>query len=78
MQDDTFLSVYSLIAIIILFVFKSIDFPFIHWFIDSTVFTKNYSVNVFIIFISTLIFWSILDSVKVVFKITKAFELVKD
>jgi hypothetical protein len=78
LRDDTFLSVYSLITIIVLFVIKSIDFPYIHWFIESTVITKNFSVNVFIIFISTLIFWSIVDSVKVVFKITNAFELVKD
>ncbi len=78
LRENTFLSVYSLIAIIVLFVIKSIDFPYIHWFVDSSIITKIFSVNVFIIFISTLIFWSIVDSVKVVFRITNAFELVKD
>ena len=78
LKDNTFLSVYSLIIIILLFVFKSIDLPYIHWFIDSVTITKNFTLNLLIIFVSTLIFWSIVDSVKVVFNITNAFELVKD
>lgn len=78
LRDNTFLSIYGLVAIIVAFVFKYIDIPRINWFIDSTVFTKTFCINTLIIFISTLIFWSIIDSVKVVFKITNAFELVKD
>lgn len=78
LRDDTFLSIYSLIAIILLFVIKSIDIPNIHWFVDSKTITKGFTINILIIFISTLIFWSIVDSVKVVFKITNAFELTKD
>lgn len=78
LRDDTFLSVYGLISIILAFVLKYIDIPRVNWFIDSTVFTKTFCINTLIIFISTLIFWSIVDSVKVVFKITNAFELVKD
>jgi len=78
LREDTFLSVYGLISIIIAFVLKYIDIPRVKWFIDSTIFTKTFCVNTLIIFISTLIFWSIVDSVKVVFKITDAFELVKD
>lgn len=78
LREDTFLSIYGLIAIIISFVLKYIDIPRINWFIDSTIFTKTFCINTLIIFISTLIFWSIVDSVKVVFKITNAFELVKD
>lgn len=78
LSDDTFLSIYGLIAIILLFVTKTIDFPHIYWFVESKTITKGFTINVFIIFISTLIFWSIVDSVKVVFKITNAFELTKD
>lgn len=78
LRDDTFLSIYSLIAIILLFVIKSIDIPNVYWFVDSKTITKGFTINVLIIFISTLIFWSIVDSVKVVFKITNAFELTKD
>lgn len=78
LRDDTFLSVYGLISIIIAFVMKYIDIPSVKWFIDSAVFTKTFCINTLIIFISTLIFWSIVDSVKVVFKITNAFELVKE
>lgn len=78
LREDTFLSIYGLIAIIFSFVLKYIDIPKIKWFIDSTIFTKSFCINCIIIFISTLIFWSIVDSVKVVFRITNAFELVKD
>jgi hypothetical protein len=78
LRDNTFLSVYSLIAIILLFVIKSVDIPAIKWFIESNIITKNFTINVCIIFISSLIFWSIVDSVKVVFKITNAFELTKN
>lgn len=78
LRDDTFLSIYSLILIILLFVFKYLDIPYLKWFIDSSVISKNFFINWIIIFISTLIFWAIVDSVKVVFKITNAFELVRD
>ena len=78
LKDDAFLSIYGLVAILILFVFKTLNIPFIKWFIDSAIITKSFAINFTIIFISMLIFWSIIDSVKVVFKITQAFELTKD
>jgi hypothetical protein len=78
LKENTFLAVYGLIIIIVAFVTKYIDIPRIRWFIDSETASKAFFINVLIIFISELILWSIVDSVKVVFKITKAFELVKD
>jgi len=78
LKDNSLLSIYGLVAIIILYIFKTMDIPFIKWFIESKIFTKNLTIHVAIIFISTLIFWSIIDSVKVVFNITKSFELTKD
>lgn len=78
LREDTFLSIYSLIFIIVAFVFKYIDIPYVKWFIDSPTFTKAFTINTLIIFVSSLIFWSIVDSVKVVFKITNAFELVRE
>lgn len=78
LKDNSLLSIYGLVAIILLFIFKTIDIPFVKWFIDSAVLTKVFTIHFFIIFIATLIFWSIIDSVKVVFDITKSFELTKD
>jgi hypothetical protein len=78
LKDNSLLSIYGLVAIIILYIFKTMDIPFVKWFIESNIFTKNLTIHVTIIFISTLIFWSIIDSVKVVFNITKSFELIKD
>lgn len=78
LRENTFLSIYGLILIIISFVVKYINISKIRWFVDSNIFTKNFCINTIIIFISALIFWSIVDSIKVVFKITNAFELVKD
>lgn len=78
LKDNSLLSIYGLVVIILLFIFKTIDIPFIKWFIDSPVLTKVFTIHFFIIFIATLIFWSIIDSVKVVFDITKSFELTKD
>lgn len=78
LKDNALLSIYGLVVIIILYIFKTMDIPYIKWFIESNLLTKNLIIHVAIIFISSLIFWSIIDSVKVVFNITKSFELTKD
>jgi hypothetical protein len=78
LKDNAFLSIYGLVVILILFVLKTIDIPSVKWFIESPILSKSFCINVLIIFISMLIFWSIIDSVNVVFKITQAFELTKD
>lgn len=78
LKDNSLMSIYGLVSTILLFIFKTIDIPFIKWFIDSAVLTKVFIIHFSIIFIAILIFWSIIDSVKVVFDITKSFELTKD
>lgn len=78
LKDNSLLSIYGLVIIIFLYILKTIDIPFLKWFIDSELLTKNFTIHLSIIFISALIFWSIIDSVKVVFDITKSFELTKD
>jgi hypothetical protein len=78
LKQNSLLSIYGLVTIILLYIFKTIDIPHIRWFIHSCVITKNFTIHLFIIFISALIFWTIIDSIKVVFSITKSFEFTRE
>ena len=78
LKENSMFSLYTFLVVIILFFIKEIDFPYIKWFIESEVFTKEFTFNTIILIGNFLIFWSIIDSMKVVFKISKAFELVKE
>jgi hypothetical protein len=71
-------AIFTLLAFIItltLFFIKDLDLPYIKWFIESSVVTKEFVINFFILLCNFLIFWAIIDSTKVVFSITKFFEL---
>ncbi len=78
LKENAIFSLYSFIIILLLFFFKEINIPFLKWFVESDLITKEYFVNTLILIGNFLIFWAIIDSVQVVFKITKAFELMKD
>jgi hypothetical protein len=78
LKENSMFSLYTFLVVIILFFIKEIDFPYIKWFIESEVYTKEFAFNTIILIGNFLIFWSIIDSMKVVFKISKAFELVKE
>lgn len=77
LKENSLFSLYTFLIVIILFFLKEVDFPYLKWFVESTTFTKEFSFNTIILIGNFLIFWSIIDSMKVVFKISKAFELVK-
>lgn len=76
-QNSLFSICIFLIAILLFFV-KEMDIPGIKWFIESEILTKHYCVNSLILLCTFLIFWSIVDSILVIFKLTDAFELIKD
>lgn len=78
LKDNALFSLYAFIVVLILFFFKEIDIPNVKWFIESLVITKEFTLNTVILIGNFLIFYAIIDSTKVVFKITKAFELIKN
>lgn len=78
LKSNALFSLYSFITVIILFFIKEINIPHLQWFISDTFLTKTFCINLMILFGNFLIFWAIIDSVKVVFDITKAFELMRD
>lgn len=77
LKENALFSLYAFIAVLILFFLKEIDIPNVKWFIESLVVTKRFTLNTIILIGNFLIFYAIIDSTKVVFKITKAFELIK-
>lgn len=77
LKENAMFSLYAFISVLTLFFFKEIDIPYIKWFIESTIVTKEYIINTILLIGNFLIFYAIIDSTKVVFKITKAFELMK-
>lgn len=78
LKSNTLFSLYTFIGILLLFFLKEIAIPHLQWLIKDTFLTKVFCANLVILFGNFLIFWSIIDSVKVVFDITKAFELIRD
>ena len=78
LKENSLFSLYTFLTVIIFFFIKEVDFPYLKWFIESKVVTKTFVFNTMILIGNFLIFWSIIDSMKVVFKISKAFELVKE
>lgn len=78
LKENTFLTIYGLIIILLLLVAKYIDIPFVQWFIVSDLIKKEFCINTLIIFISSLMIWSIVDSIKVIFSMTKAFAYIKN
>ena len=78
LKSNALFSLYAFITVLVLFFIKEIDIPHLQWFIRDTFLTKTFCVNLTILFGNFLIFWAIIDSVKVVFDITKAFELMRD
>ena len=77
LKDNALFSLYAFIVILVLFFLKEIDIPKVRWFIESALITKTFVLNLIILVGNFLIFYAIIDSTKVVFKITKAFELMK-
>ena len=78
LKENSLFSLYAFLTVVILFFLKEVDFPYIKWFIESEIVTKSFTFNTIILVGNLLIFWSIIDSMKVVFKISKAFELIKE
>jgi len=78
LKDNAIFSLVTFLTILLLFFLKVTNLPFIHWFISGNFFTKNYFINLLILIGNFLIFYAIMDSILVTFKITKAFELMKD
>lgn len=78
LKDNTMHILSVFVIILVLFLLKEVDIPKISWFIDSNVITKEFIINCFILIGNFLIFWAIIDSIQVIFKITKAFELMED
>ncbi len=78
LKDNAIFSLVTFLTVLLLFFFKVTNLPFIHWFIDGNFFTKDYFINLLILVGNFLIFYAIMDSILVAFKITKTFELMKD
>lgn len=78
LKENALFSLYTFIAVLVLFFFKEIDIPYIKWFIEIEILSKVFMLNTLILLGNFLIFYAIIDSTKVVFRITKAFELMKD
>jgi len=76
LRENTILTLFAFIFTLTLFFIKDLDLPYIMWFIESPVLTKEFILNLLILLGNFLIFWAIIDSTMVVFKITKAFELM--
>jgi len=77
LKENALFSLYTFFLVLLLFFFKELDIPYIKWFVESNLITKEFVLNTFILIGNFLIFYAIIDSIKVVFKITKAFELMK-
>jgi hypothetical protein len=77
LKDNALFSLYVFIIVLVLFFIKEIDIPYIKWFIESALVTKTFVLNTIILIGNFLIFYAIIDSTKVVFEITKAFEMTK-
>lgn len=78
LKDNAVFSLFCFIAVLIFFFLKVVDLPYFHWFIDGNFFTKEFFLNLLILIGNFLIFYAIIDSILVVFRITKAFELMKE
>ena len=78
LKENSLFSLYTFLLVVILFFIKEADFPYIKWFIEVNIITKAFVFDTIILIGNFLIFWSIIDSMKVVFKISKAFELIKE
>lgn len=78
LKENALFSLYIFLVIIVLFFFKEINIPCIKWFIEIKLLSKVFVTNYLILIGTFFIFYSIIDSLKVVFKITKAFELMKE
>jgi hypothetical protein len=76
LKENTILTLFAFIVTLTLFFIKDLDLPYIMWFIESPVLTKEFVMNLLILLGNFLIFWAIIDSILVIFKITKAFELM--
>lgn len=77
LKENALFSLYAFIIILVLFFIKEIDIPYVKWFIESALVTKTFVLNTIILIGNFLIFYAIIDSTKVVFEITKAFEMTK-
>jgi hypothetical protein len=76
LKENTVFTLYTFIITLTLFFIKDLDLPYIKWFIESSVVTKEFVMNHLILLGNFLIFWATIDSTKVVFRLTKAFELI--
>ena len=78
LKQNTVFSIFCFLSVLMFFFLKIIDIPYVHWFIDGGIFTKEFFLNFLILVGNFLIFYVIVDSLFVVFSITKAFKLIKD
>ena len=78
LKDNAIFSIVVFMIVLFLFFIKEIKIPNINCPIHLALFSKMVCINSIILIGTFLIFYSIYDSIYVVFKITKAFELMKD
>lgn len=78
LKDNALFSIYVFIGVLVLFFFKEVDVPFLRWFIEIKLLSKVFVINTMILIGNFLIFYAIIDSTKVVFEISEAFELMKN
>ena len=78
LKENALFSIYAFLAVLLLFFLKEIDIPYIKWFIEIEKFSKSVIINSLILIGNFLIFYSIVDSINVVFKITKSFSLMRE
>lgn len=73
LKENSIFTLFTYITILIIYVIREMDLPFIVWMLQHKYFTENIILNSLILMGSSLIFWAIWDSVKVVFQIVKFF-----
>ena len=77
LKDNTILSLFSFIIIILLIFLKEVSVPYMQWIFADTFYTKEFALNHIILFLSSLIFYAIIDSTLTIFKIAESFRFQK-
>tara|TARA_R110001583_G_scaffold59123_1_gene175977 strand:+ start:1367 stop:1888 length:522 start_codon:yes stop_codon:yes gene_type:complete len=78
LKDNALFSIYVFVGVLVLFFLKEVDVLFLRWFIEIKLLSKDFVINTMILIGNFLIFYAIIDSTKVVFQISEAFELMKN
>jgi len=78
LKQNVLFTLIVYLVILLFFFIKDLDLPHIKWFVESDLVTKGFVINNIILIGNFSIFWAIIDSILVVFKITNAFQLMKN